>query len=118
MEQLALDLSYALRTLRRAPGFAVVAVLTLALGIGANTASFSLLEQVVLRRRAVRSPDELVQLDGPSPFRGRTDLDRAFSFPMYRDLRESTKAFVGLLAGYLPARRAAATEPLLALRAE
>ena len=92
------DLRYALRTLRRAPGFAAVVVLTLGLGIGANTAIFSLLDQVVLRRLPVQTPTALVQLDGPGPFMGRTEADRAFSYPMYRDLAEGSGAIATLMA--------------------
>jgi hypothetical protein len=54
------DLRFALRTLRRSPGFTLVAILSLALGIGANTAIFSLLYQVVLRSVPVRDPQSLV----------------------------------------------------------
>ena len=73
MSSVLQDLRYALRSLARTPGFAAVVVLTLGLGIGANTAIFSLLDQVVLRRLGVASPSELVQLDGPGTFSGRTD---------------------------------------------
>ena len=66
------DLRYAVRTLGRTPGFTAVIVLTLGLGIGANTAIFSLMDQVLLRLLPVRAPEELVQLDGPGPFSGRT----------------------------------------------
>ncbi len=92
------DLRYAMRSLGRAPGFTVVVVLTLGLGIGANTAIFSLLDQVVLRALAVESPGELVQLDGPGTFRGRTTLDRAFSQPMFRDLQQGIAGFSALVA--------------------
>ncbi len=92
------DLRYALRSFGRAPGFAAVVVLTLALGIGANTAIFSLLDQVVLRAIAVESPGGLVQLDGPGTFRGRTTLDRAFSHPMFRELQQGTTGFSALVA--------------------
>ena len=57
------DVRFALRTLRRAPGFTVVAVLSLALGIGANTAIFSLLYQIAMRSLPVRDPASLVQLE-------------------------------------------------------
>ena len=92
------DLRYAVRTLLRTPGFSAVVVLTLALGIGANTAIFSLLDQVVLRPLPVPDPQALVQLDGPGPFMGRTELDRAFSYPMFKDLQEGADSFSALVA--------------------
>ena len=81
-----------------APAFTIVAVLTLALGIGANTAIFSLMDQVLLRLLPVTDPRELVQLDGPGTFRGRTANARTFSYPMYRDLRDRNDVFTGLVA--------------------
>jgi predicted permease len=92
------DLRYAVRSLSRSPGFAAVVVLTLGLGIGANTAIFSLLDQVVLRALAVSAADDLVQLDGPGTFRGRTSLGRAFSQPMFRDLQQGETGFRALIA--------------------
>jgi predicted permease len=91
---------YALRNLRRSPVFSVVAILSLALGIGANTAIFSLLDQVLLRTLPVRNPRELVTLrPGPGPFRGssRCDTD-CLSYPAYRDLRDRNQVFTGILA--------------------
>ncbi|MCC6992906.1 MAG: ABC transporter permease [Acidobacteria bacterium] len=98
MDHLIRDLHTALRSLRRSPGFAAVVVLTLALGIGANTAIFTLLDQVVLRRLPVPAASELVQLDGPGTFSGRTELGRAFSYPMFRDLAAGTEATATLMA--------------------
>jgi predicted permease len=71
---------------------------TLALGIGANTAIFSLLDQVLLRRLPVTNPDQLVQLDGPGPDQGRRMNERTFSYPMYRDFRDRNQVFDGVLA--------------------
>ncbi|MGE0363390.1 MAG: ABC transporter permease [Vicinamibacterales bacterium] len=92
------DLRYAVRSLSRSPGFAAVVVLTLGLGIGANTAIFSLLDQVVLRALDVSAADDLVQLDGPGTFLGRTSINRAFSHPMFRDLRQGETGFSALIA--------------------
>ena len=92
------DFRYALRTLLHAPAFSLVVVLTLGLGIGANTAIFSLMDQLLLRLLPVVRPEELVQLDGPGPFSGRTQNDQTFSYPMYRDLRDGNDVFTGLVA--------------------
>jgi putative ABC transport system permease protein len=94
------DLRYAIRTLRRAPGFAFIVVLTLGLGIGANTAIFSLMDQVLLRFLPVKDPRALVQLDGPGAFSGRTFNDRTFSYPMYVDMRDRNTVFDGLIARF------------------
>ena len=100
MSTLIQDLRYALRMLVRAPGFSVVIILTLGLGIGANTAIFSLMDQVLLRSLPVHDPSALVQLDGPGLFSGRTLQDRTFSYPMYRDLRDGNTVFSGLVAEF------------------
>src|SRR5947209_8463863 len=95
------DLRFALRTLRRAPGFAVIAILSLALGIGANTAIFSLLYQVALRSVPVKDPKTLVELESNSFNNGWTYRDNnggVFSYPMYRALSEHSEVFSGLLA--------------------
>lgn len=98
MSSLFQDLRHALRGFGRTPGFTAVVVATLALGIGANTAIFTVLDQVILRRLPVPTAERLVQLDGPGTFRGRTELDRAFSYPMYRDLATGTAATAALIA--------------------
>src|SRR5262245_9245571 len=92
------DLRHAIRTLRHAPVFTLVVVLTLALGIGANTAIFSLMDQLLLRLLPVSHPEQLVQLDGPGPFNGRTMNDRTFSYPMYRDIRDRNDVLSGAIA--------------------
>src|SRR5438093_11405505 len=96
---------FALRTLLKDRGFAAVAILTLALGIGANTAVYSLTDQILLRRLPVRNPDELVVLRMPGPKSGHTwsDIDegaQSFSYPFYTDLRARNPVFSGLLARF------------------
>src|SRR5580704_14804942 len=102
MNGLLQDLRYALRQLRKSPGFATVAILTLALGIGANTAIFSLLDQALLRSLPVKDVDRLVILkyEGSNTGRleSRTDGKFYFSYPMYRDLRDHNSVFSGLIA--------------------
>ena len=100
MDGLLQDFRYAVRTLAKTPGFALVVTVTLGLGIGANTAIFSLLDQVLLRLLPVRSPHELVQFDGPGAFMGRTMNDRTFSYPMYRDFRDRNEVMSGVLARF------------------
>jgi len=101
MSSWILDVRYALRTLRRSPGFAAAAIATLALGIGANAAIFSLVDRVLLKLLPVRAPRELVLLRSPGNRQGSTwsDGDDAYSFsyPMYRDLRDQNQVFQGLL---------------------
>jgi putative ABC transport system permease protein len=97
------DCRFALRQLRKSPGFAAVAVFTLALGIGANTAIFSLLDQAVFRKLPVAQPDRLVLLrfsgtDGGGASYTRGNHSLYFSYPMYRDLRDRSSVFSGLLA--------------------
>ena len=90
------DIKYALRMLTKNPVFAGVVVLTLALGIGANAAIFSLLDQVLLQSLPVANPDQLVVLSvyeakAPEP-------DSSFSYPMYQDLRDRNSVFSGVIA--------------------
>jgi predicted permease len=94
------DFRYALRTLLKAPAFTIVVVLTLALGIGANTAIFSLTDQVLLRMLPVKAPEQLVVLDGPGAFRGRTFNNGTLSYPMYRDIRDRNTVFAGVIARF------------------
>src|SRR5262245_9072658 len=100
MTHLAQDLRYAFRTLSKAPAFTIVVVLTLALGIGANTAIFSLTDQLLLRLLPVKDPQQLVVLDGPGAFQGRTFNNGTFSYPMYRDFRDQTTVFSGVIARF------------------
>ena len=104
MENFLQDLKFALRTLRKNRGFTLVAIVTLALGIGANTAIFSLTDQVLLRRLPVERPDELVVLRSPGPSPGRNWTDgpggASFSYPAYKDLRDRNQVLSGLLARF------------------
>src|SRR5215469_2507678 len=90
--------------LAKNPGFALVAILTLALGIGANTAIFSLTDQVLLRALPVRNPEQLVIVRAPGYKTGHVSSDSddavSFSYPEYEDLRDRAPAFAGLLARF------------------
>jgi predicted permease len=98
MNEIWRDVRHAVRSLRKTPGFLVVVILTLGLGIGANTAIFSLMDQVLLRPLPVHDPASLVLLDGPGAFRGRTLNAMTFSYPMYKDFRDRNEVFTGVLA--------------------
>src|SRR5208337_4609089 len=111
LETLTQDLRYSLRQLKRNPGFTAVAVITLALGIGANTAIFSLIDSVMLRNLPVRNPEQLVLFaDNPresmsfneptsaSETIGPSGQWTLFSYPLYRDLRDHSQLFQGICA--------------------
>jgi predicted permease len=105
MQTLWQDLRYGARMLLKNPGFTLIAVMTLALGIGANTAIFSLTDQILLRLLPVERPEELVVLRSPGPKTGRVSSDgdsaESFSYPMYKDLRDRGRGvFSGLLARF------------------
>jgi predicted permease len=98
------DIRFGARMLAKHPGFTAIAVLTLALGIGANTAIFSLINQVLLRQLPVQNPGELVILRAPGPMNGHVWSDgdeyQSWSYPMYKRLRDTNQAFSGLLARF------------------
>lgn len=97
------DLRFALRQLRKSPVFSLVAVLTLALGIGANTAIFTLLDQVLLRMLPISHPEEMVRLryqgvtSGNINYYGGDEHDY-FSMPAYREFRDNSSIFSGVIA--------------------
>ena len=106
MQALSQDFRYALRQFRKTPVFTFAAILTLTVGIGANTAIFSLFYQALLRSLPVQNPQELVELRFSGAAPGHTHSDggdtpnaRAyFSYPIYRDLRDRAPVFNGLIA--------------------
>ena len=94
------DLQYAFRTLRRTPVLSAVAVLSLALGIGANAAIFSLLNQALLRLLPVREPQRLVVFHVSDHFQGWATADNhesVWSYPMYRDFVKRSEVFDGIV---------------------
>ncbi|MBL8232921.1 MAG: ABC transporter permease [Bryobacterales bacterium] len=100
LEDAANDLRLAVRMLMRTPGLALVAIVAIALGVGANTAVFSMMDQVLYRLLPVKEPERLVRLHqqgGTFGQRGAYQL----SYPMYRDLREGQKVFSQLFARFL-----------------
>ena len=95
---LAGDVRYALRSLRHAPLFTAVAVLSMAFGIGANTAIFTLVDQVLLRRLPVPHAEALVQVSAPDSetYGGGMGDGTELSYAMYRDLRDHNSVFSGM----------------------
>jgi predicted permease len=104
MDDLGQDLRLALRAFVKNPAFTLVVVLTLALGIGANTAIFTLMDQVLLRLLPVEDPERLVILDGPGTSSGSTHRHSntltPLSHPMFEGLRDRNAVFDGVLAHY------------------
>ncbi len=101
MSGLLQDLRYALRQLRKNAGFTAVAVITLALGIGANTAIFTVVNALLLKMLPVKDPQRLVAVGDPNDVNGdssgtpQTDI---FSYPLYKELRDRNSVFSGLCA--------------------
>ena len=92
VESLGQDLCFALRVLRKSPSFTTIAILTLALGIGANSVAFSLMNALILRPLDVPHAQSLYSIE-----RGQ-QKDPAQSYPDYRDLRDRTRSFDGIVA--------------------
>src|SRR6267154_527543 len=122
LERLVGDSRFGLRQLRKSPGFAVVAILTLALGIGANTAIFSLVHAVMMKSLPVPNPDQLYSLGDTKLCCDTTDIAdlrdnfALYSYPLYKHVRENTPeiselaAFQSWLAN-LSVRRSGANAP-------
>ena len=100
LERLALDIRYGVRTLAKNPAFTLVALATLALGIGANTAMFSLLDQVVLRLLPVRHPEQLVIVRETGNHYGNSYGPNTVSWPMFEDLRDNNRVFSGMFCRF------------------
>ena len=100
MRDLLSDLRFAVRTLVKSPLFTVVAVASLALGIGANTAIFTLLDQVLLRLLPVKRPEQMVQLAWKGSHYGSNTGYNALSYPLYRDFRDHNQVFDGVICRY------------------
>ena len=94
------DLRYACRTLRKSPLFTTVAVFSLALGIGANTAIFTLINQLILRLLPVQHPEELVLLTSRGSHYGSNTGSNAISYPMYQDFRDKNQVFSSMFCRY------------------
>ena len=92
------DLRLALRGLGRSPLFAAVAILSLALGIGANTAIFTLIDQILLRQLPVRDPESLVMLYQQGPHNGSNMGTRMHSYPIYRQYQQRAEPLSEVLA--------------------
>src|SRR3954469_1130266 len=93
MKRLFQDIHFALRTFRKSPVFTAVAILSLALGIGANTAIFTLVDQLILRLLPVRNPEQLVMIWSTGPHMGNNRGSRASSYPIYEDYQKKARGF-------------------------
>src|SRR5689334_13186521 len=100
MTSLLQDVQFALRSFRKSPVFSIVAVLSLALGIGANTAIFTLVDQLILRLLPVRNPEEMVLLSARGRHYGGNNGINALAYPTYQVLRDRNEVFSGMMCRY------------------
>ncbi len=100
MAPIVSDFRFALRNLRRSPLFTIVAVSSLALGIGANTAIFTLIDQLMLRLLPVNHPEQLVMIWSTGPHMGSNRGPRAASYPMYQDFQRKASAFSAVFCSF------------------
>lgn len=100
MPRIVSDVQFALRNLRRSPLFTLVAVGSLALGIGANTAIFTLVDQLLLRMLPVKNPSQLALISSTGPHMGSNRGPRASSYPMYEDFQRRAQAFSYVFCRY------------------
>ncbi|MBI2680343.1 MAG: ABC transporter permease [Candidatus Solibacter usitatus] len=94
------ELRYAVRMLRKSPVFTAIAVLSLAVGMGANTAIFSLVDQILLRLLPVKEPEQLVLLSMKGAHYGSNWGGNALSYPMYSDFRDNNQVFSGMFCRF------------------
>jgi predicted permease len=97
MTSLLPDLRFALRAIRRSPLFATIAILSLALGIGANTAIFTIMDQLMLRQLPIKDPGNLVMLYQKGPHNGSNMGSRMQSYPIYRDYQQKAAPLAEVL---------------------
>ena len=95
------DIRYAFRTLHRSPGFAAVAVVSLALGIGANTVIFSAIDKLMLRKLPVRDPDALAMVRVFAEQPGHPRAEHTWTYPQFQRMRELARTFSGFSATYV-----------------
>jgi predicted permease len=100
LDRLVQDVQYGVRTLAKNPAFTLVAMATLALGIGANTAMFSLMDQVVLRLLPVSHPERLVIVRETGNHYGNSYGENTISWPMFEDLRDNNQVFSGMFCRF------------------
>jgi predicted permease len=101
MTSLLADVRLAFRVWRKSPVFTAIAILSIALGIGANTAIFTLVDQVLLRRLAVENPDELAQVTFRGTRYGNNWGDGSeISYPMFRSLQDNNRVFTGMFGRF------------------